>query len=90
MKWNWQQADWPEFSWNALRLARAEEHFLRGSGVLAGAVKHLAPEDREQLTVEAIGNEVVTTSEIEGEMLDRPACSLPSADNWALRSTGSG
>jgi Fic family protein len=34
-------------------------------------VKHLAEEDREQLTVEAMSTEAVTTSEIEGEILDR-------------------
>jgi len=69
--WNWQQPDWPNFSWNPLRLARAEQHFLRDSGVLTGAVKHLGSEDRDELTVEAISTEAVTTSEIEGEMLDR-------------------
>jgi Fic family protein len=71
MVWNWQQPDWPNFSWNPLRLAKAEQHFLRGGGVLVGMVKHLGPEDRELLTVEAISTEAITTSEIEGEMLDR-------------------
>ena len=71
MAWNWQQPDWPNFSWNSLRLAKAEQHFLRGSGVLVGVVKHLGAEDQEQLTVEAISTEAVTTSEIEGEILDR-------------------
>ena len=49
----------------------AEEKFLHGSGLLAGIAKHLGPLDREQLTVEAIGTEALTTSEIEGEILDR-------------------
>jgi Fic family protein len=71
MKWNWQQPDWPNFAWNAARLAKAEDHFLRESGVLVGSVKHLGEGDQEQLTVEAISTEAVTTSEIEGEMLDR-------------------
>ncbi|MBZ5726937.1 MAG: Fic family protein [Acidobacteriia bacterium] len=71
MAWNWQQADWPNFTWDRRRLARAEEHFLRGSGVLAGTARHLGLEDQEQLTVEAITLEAVTTSEIEGEVLDR-------------------
>jgi Fic family protein len=34
-------------------------------------VKHLEPGDQEQLTIEAMSTEAVTTSEIEGEMLDR-------------------
>ncbi len=71
MRWNWQRPDWPRFSWDKTRLRKAEEHFLLGAGVFAGAVKHLAPIDRENLTVEAIGIEAVTTSEIEGEILDR-------------------
>jgi Fic family protein len=71
MTWNWQQPDWPNFTWNATRLRKAEEHFLMATGVFAGAVKHLSAPDREQLTVEAISAEAVTTSEIEGEILDR-------------------
>src|SRR5450759_1580114 len=71
MTWKWQRPDWPNFSWNRARLQKAEEHFLVGAGVFAGTVKHLGLMDRDQLTVEAIGAEAVTTSEIEGEMLDR-------------------
>jgi Fic family protein len=48
-----------------------KEHFLIGSGRFAGTVKHLGAEDREQLTIEAISSEALTTSEIEGEILDR-------------------
>src|ERR1700693_5102730 len=71
MTWNWQQPDWPDFSWNATRFRKAEEHFLVGTGVFAGTLKHLSPPDQEQLTVEAISTEALTTSEIEGEILDR-------------------
>src|ERR1700730_6761231 len=71
MTWNWQQPDWPNFSWDAARLRKAEEHFLVGAGVFAGTLKHLPQSDQEQLTVEAISTEAVTTSEIEGEILDR-------------------
>jgi len=34
-------------------------------------VKHLHGDERDQLTVEAMSTEAVTTSEIEGEVLDR-------------------
>ena len=34
-------------------------------------VRHLGAEDQEQLTIEAISSEAITTSEIEGEILDR-------------------
>jgi Fic family protein len=71
MGWNWQQPDWPNFSWDKTRLRKAEEHFLVGAGVLAGTLKHFPQPDQDQLTVDAISTEAVSTSEIEGEMLDR-------------------
>ncbi|MGH7131908.1 MAG: Fic family protein [Phycisphaerales bacterium] len=71
MPWNWQQPDWPEFAWKSSRLAKAEEQFLRGSGLFLGTVKHLAGEDRDQLTIDAMSNEALTTSQIEGEVLNR-------------------
>ena len=45
--------------------------FLVGSGVLQGMLTHLDEADRELLTIEAISSEALTTSEIEGEILDR-------------------
>ena len=71
MTWNWQRSDWPNFSWDANRLRKAEAQFLIGSGAFAGTVRHLGAEDQEQLTIEAISSEAITTSEIEGEILDR-------------------
>lgn len=39
--------------------------------MFVGTVKHLTSEDRDQLLVEAMSTEALTTSEIEGEILDR-------------------
>src|SRR5437016_14549948 len=71
MLWNWQQPDWPNFTWDKTRLAQAEQQFLIGAGTLVGAVKHLGVDEHNQITVEAISTEALTTSEIEGEILDR-------------------
>lgn len=71
MRWNWQQADWPKFRWDAARLKKAEERFLVGSGVFAGTVRHLGEAEREELIVEAMSREALKSAEIEGEMLDR-------------------
>lgn len=71
MRWNWQQRDWPEFTWDQSRLAKAEERFLLDGGVFLGTVRHLAAEDRDRIVVEAMSDEAVTTSEIEGERLNR-------------------
>ena len=71
MTWNWQRPEWPKFAWNQARLAIAEQQFLVGGGVFVGAVKHMGEEDRNVLTVEAMSTEALTTSEIEGEFLER-------------------
>jgi len=71
MAWNWQRTDWPNFRWDRARLEAAEKQFLVGGGVFVGTIRHLGKEDRDQLTIEAMSTEAVTTSEIEGEILDR-------------------
>ena len=71
MRWNWQQPEWPDFSWNRTRFLSAEALFLVEAGSYVGTAKHLGEADREQLTVEAMSTEALTTSEIEGEVLDR-------------------
>src|SRR5579883_1333215 len=71
MNWNWQKPDWPNFRWDHARLEAAEKQFLVSGGVFVGTVRHLGKEERDQLTVEAMSTEAVTTSEIEGEILDR-------------------
>src|SRR5260370_33537545 len=71
MAWNWQKPDWPNFRWDRARLETAEKQFLVSGGVFVGTVRHLGKEEHEQLTIEAMSTEAVTTSEIEGEVLDR-------------------
>jgi Fic family protein len=71
MTWNWQKPDWPSFRWDGARLEAAEKQFLVSGGVFVGTVRHLGKEERNQLTIEAMSTEAVTTSEIEGEILDR-------------------
>lgn len=71
MTWNWQKPDWPNFRWDRARLEAAEKQFLVSGGVFVGTVRHLGKEERDQLTVEAMSTEAITTSEIEGEILDR-------------------
>lgn len=71
MTWNWQQPDWPQFSWNRERLARAEEAFLVGGGLILGTIEHLGAADSDTLIVDSFTTEALTTSEIEGEFLER-------------------
>jgi Fic family protein len=71
MAWNWQHPDWPRFAWSPARLAKAEDRFLVGGGVLLGVLSHLDEDSRVRVVVDSLSDEAMTTSEIEGEILDR-------------------
>lgn len=71
MKWNWQQSDWPHFTWNADALEELERQYLLKAGILMGALRHFNKEEKNLFTVELMTGEAVKTSEIEGEYLNR-------------------
>lgn len=71
MIWNWQQADWPHFTYDRKALDSLEAQFLRLAGESLGAFKHLSEDDKNRLKVELISEEALQTSKIEGEILDR-------------------
>ena len=82
--WNWQQESWPDFRYQPEKLARLEADFLRHSGVFSGALKHISADDQALLTVDLIGEEAMTTSEIEGEILDRASLQSSIRRNFGL------
>jgi Fic family protein len=71
MLWNWQQADWPKFTFDAAAIEPFEKQFLLRSGEFIGAYRHVRPTERDMLRIELISDEALKTSEIEGEMLNR-------------------
>ena len=71
MTWNWEQPDWPHFTYDKAALAPLEQKFLLGTGEFVGAFKHVGADDRDLLRIELISDEALKTSEIEGELLNR-------------------
>lgn len=71
MKWNWEQREWPEFTYDSTVIESLERQFLLRSGEFIGACKHISDADKDQLKIELISDEAVKTSEIEGELLNR-------------------
>ena len=84
MKWNWQHKDWPCFRWDKAALADLESQYLRQSGVLIGATRHVSEDDRKRLIVELMTDEAVKTSEIEGEFLNRDSVQSSILRNFGL------
>jgi len=71
MMWNWQQPDWPNFTYDSAALEPLEKQFLLLSGQFLGARKHIGANERDTLKIELISDEAVKTSQIEGEILNR-------------------
>jgi Fic family protein len=69
--WNWQQDDWPNFSYDNERLGSLENEYTKESGISLGVMRHLSKKDQDELRIKIICNEALKTSEIEGEFLDR-------------------
>lgn len=86
MTWNWQQEEWPAFTYDREALAQYETRFLHEAGVIRGAVKHLTEDNKIRLTVDLISDEAITTSEIEGEILNRDSVQSSMRRNFGLES----
>jgi len=70
-RWNWQRAEWPRLRFDAAALDAAEERFAAGCGALLARVRRVEPGEEERVMVERVVDEAITTSTIEGEVLDR-------------------
>jgi Fic family protein len=71
MTWNWEQPDWPQFSYDPAALAELERQFLLRSGEFIGRFRHISADDQNILKIELISDEALKTSLIEGEILNR-------------------
>ena len=70
-KWNWQQDDWPNFSYDEKKMSLLEREYIQEAGISFGIMKSLPEADQKQLAVELISDEALNTSEIEGEIFNR-------------------
>lgn len=82
--WNWQRAEWPGFLFDSAALATLEGAFLRKAGEFAGAIRHVPESQQQELSVEIISEEALSTSEIEGEILNRDSLQSSIRHNFGL------
>jgi Fic family protein len=69
----WQRPGWPQWRFDAAALAAPLAQVHRAQGHLAGRMSELGLAQRDQATLQALTQEVITTSAIEGEALDLSA-----------------
>jgi Fic family protein len=65
----WQQPDWPHWAYDLKRLAPLLARVHQAQGYLLGRMHDLGMELRDQATLRVLTEDVVKTSEIEGETL---------------------
>ena len=63
--------DWPEFQWNKEKLADQLAEVRHHQGRLIGRMESLGFTLRSEAVLESLTEEVVKSSEIEGEVLDK-------------------
>ncbi|MFT3760082.1 Fic family protein [Thauera sp.] len=66
----WQSADWPQLRYDLPPLAQALAEVSRAQGMLLGRLADVGLTLRDQASLAALTDDVVKTSEIEGELLD--------------------
>jgi Fic family protein len=71
MAWNWELVGWPKFEWNPELLRVREQAFIENAAISVGTMRHLGKDDREEVVIELLSSDALSTSAIEGEVLDR-------------------
>ncbi|MFT3804457.1 MAG: Fic family protein [Burkholderiaceae bacterium] len=66
----WQSDDWPQWRYDLPALAQALAEVSRAQGMLLGRLADVGLTLRDQASLAALTDDVVKTSEIEGELLD--------------------
>lgn len=69
----WQLPDWPHFTFDTAALSAPLAQVHRAQGQLMGRMAELGMGQREQATLQVLTQEVIKTSEIEGERLSLDA-----------------
>ncbi|HWH88020.1 MAG TPA: Fic family protein [Pseudomonas sp.] len=68
--WIWQQPDWPDFNWQAERLAPLLRECVQTQGRLMGMAGSVGESMSAQSELDALLQNIVTSSAIEGEQLN--------------------
>lgn len=73
VRYIWQLPGWPRLTYDAASLAAPLAEVHRAQGQLMGRMAELGLAQREQATLKVLTQEVIKTSEIEGEQLSLDA-----------------
>jgi Fic family protein len=87
MKYNWQQADWPNFHYSTDGIQHLILPFSEKTGRIDGLLAALPEPTQTETIIDLMASEAIKSSEIEGEMLSRPDVMSSIKNNLGLYST---
>jgi len=70
-KWIWEHKDYPNFQHNHTELDTILSQVSRNTGILEGTINTLNASNTTSIQLDAVTNEILASSEIEGEILNR-------------------
>lgn len=71
MQWIWQHKKWPNFEYDATLFLEFDKEFYKNAGNVIGVISHLPSANAQLLQIEILTQEAISTSSIEGEILQR-------------------
>lgn len=87
MKWNWQLAHWPSFTYDPSAITPLEEQFLQATGSACAILRHLGSEESKQFLVDILSQEGLKSAQIEGEFLERVSLQSSIRKNFGFDGT---
>jgi len=69
--WIWQNPNYPNFNYDKKKMMQQTQEISKKQGELEGSMKHLALDERDSLFTENLLDEIIYSSSIEGEILQR-------------------
>lgn len=87
MRYNWQQKDWPHFTYNLELVEDDLFLFAEKTGHITGIVKALPEQTQMEAIIDMMVAEAIKTSEIEGEYLSRSDVMSSIRNNLGLNKT---
>lgn len=87
MPWNWEQPDWPRFTYKKEGLPEKERKFLLGAGSAFAYLKDISKDEYHQFIIEVLSIEGLESARIEGESLDRESLQSSIRKHFGLKGT---
>jgi Fic family protein len=87
MSYNWQQSDWPNFTFKLAELDTLLLAFSEKTGRLGGLLDAMPQPIQSETIIDLMVSEAIKTSEIEGEYLSRPDVLSSIRNNLGLNRT---